>query len=613
MKKHVLIGLALMLLCFITGGVYIVISMQVVTQKLENVVSFHQVEALRQSLETRVKMVQSDLLLQGSPHARSFDDTVSMIETMETAAGICLGCHHSPAVTSQLEGLQQRVDHYMGLLSRALTMRANNERLENARIQAFNEGENLLKGITALSIASAEKIALRINTVNRDITAAKHLLITCIVLGPITILLITMFFLKRFTGSFDTLMTAVRNLDRGDLNYRIVDDTLKDEFRTLANSFNGMAASLQEEQSKFESVYKLYQTMFEAAGDAIMITGIDHAASGRIISANQAAADLYGYPINELLGMDIVKLLPAGKAEQFKARTKSVLAGEWSNQKVHRRKKDGTLITIDLSMGLLRLGEQDCILSFCRDITERLKVEEEMQRANQMILVGQMAAGLAHEIKNPLAGIKVSLEVLAEDLELQPEDKELFARVINEANRMEKLLKNLLNYARPPQPQFDLIDINQLLGKALKNAETATSGRKDLTVHFQSDFAAELPRVEADSSQMQQVFLNILLNAVDAIETKGTIAVTSRVEGENHIRIQISDTGKGMPEAALEKIFTPFFTTKSKGTGLGLSICKRLIEQHEGKIVVASQAGQGTSFIMTLPLIQQNQELLHES
>jgi two-component system sensor histidine kinase AtoS len=435
---------------------------------------------------------------------------------------------------------------------------------------------------------------------------------TCIVLGPIAILWITAFFLKRFTGSVNTLLSATNTLEQGNLDFRIDDQTLKDEFCILANSINGMALSLQEERKKLASMYQLHQTLFESSGDAIMITSLEGDRSGRIISANTAASKLYGYSSDELLEMNVVGLVPEGKVDQFQERVKTVIDGGWSHQRVYRVRKDGTRFPIDLSMGMLTLEGQKHVLSFCRDITDQLHAEEELQRANQMALVGQMAAGLAHEIKNPLAGIKISLDVLADELELQLEDKELFARIINEVGRMEKLLRSLLNYARPPQPQFDLVDINQLLGSSLKNAEVAAAGKSNLTVRFQSYFAEDLPLVEVDTAQMQQVFLNILLNAVDAIEAEGTITVSTHAEGDDHFRIQISDTGKGMPEAALEKIFTPFFTTKTKGTGLGLSICKRLIEQHDGKIVVTSQIEESTSFIMTLPLEQKNRESLHE-
>jgi two-component system sensor histidine kinase AtoS len=292
-----------------------------------------------------------------------------------------------------------------------------------------------------------------------------------------------------------------------------------------------------------------------------------------------------------------------------------VLAGGWTHQRTRRQRKDGQLIDVDLSMGLLQMDGQKFMLTFCRDITEQLHAEEEMQRANQMALCGQMAAGLAHEIKNPLAGVKVSLDVLADDLDLQPEDKELFARITNEINRMEKLLKNMLNYARPPQPQFDLVDMNQLLDNSLKNTAVTVTGRSDLVIDFREDFMADLPRVEADSAQIQQIFLNILLNAVDAIEAVdagGTITTRTSMTGEDCIRIEISDTGKGMPDTALKKIFNPFFTTKTKGTGLGLSICKRLVEQHNGNLEVESHIDKGTAFIITLPLTQKHREYMHE-
>lgn len=227
-------------------------------------------------------------------------------------------------------------------------------------------------------------------------------------LGPLAILLITAFFLKRFTGSVNTLLNATNTLEQGNLGYRIDAHTLKDEFRILAKSFNGMATSLHEERKKLATMYNLYHAMFESSGDAIMITSFAGEHAGQIISANEAASRLYGYSNAELLGMNITCLIPQDKVEQFHERIKSVFDGSWSHQRVHRIRKDGTRIPVDLGMGMLMLDGRKHVLSFCKDITEQLHAEEELQRANQMALVGQMAAGLAHEIKNPLAGIKVS-------------------------------------------------------------------------------------------------------------------------------------------------------------------------------------------------------------
>ncbi|MBE0501806.1 MAG: PAS domain S-box protein, partial [Desulfuromonadales bacterium] len=463
MKKNVLLCLALMLFCFITGGVYIVLSIQTGTANLEKALSFHQVEFLRKNLQLQIKAVQSDLLLQGSPHANNLNSITALIENMENAADICLNCHHSEETSKKLGALEDAVEVYMKQLSRTLTLRANNVRLENARMLAFTQGESLLQTVEFLSVASADKISERIKKIHNDINLANNILIACLVLGPLAILLITFFFLRRFTGSISTLVVAAQALERGDLDYRVDDNLLKDEFRLLASAFNGMAASLKDEQQNFKQVHTLYQTLFETAGDAIMITGLENETMGEVISANKAAAELYGYSIDELIGMDIVKLVPEGKAAKFRNHMRSVLSGKWSHQRVKRVNKDGTLLQVDMSMGLLYLGEKKHLLTFCRDISAQLHAEEELHRANQMALVGQMAVGLAHEIKNPLAGIKVSLDVLADDLELQSEDRELFARIVNEINRMEKLLKNLLNYARPPQPHFDLVDINRLL------------------------------------------------------------------------------------------------------------------------------------------------------
>jgi len=607
MRKQVLLGLALMLCCFIAGGVYITLSIKDVTRKLEQVISFHEVEFLRKSLVHHIQAVQSDLLLQGSPHFRGFEASVAIIEAMEDSAHICLSCHHSQETSARLGKLEERVGNYMNLLSQTLTIRANPQHLENSRMAAFSEGENLLKNVASLSTASATKISERITKINRDITATNHFLMTCLVLGPLAIFIITSFFLKRFTGSVGSLVHAAQALESGDLDYRF-DTNLKNEFRTLADSFNGMALSLKNEQEKFQSVHKLYQTLFESAGDAIMITGLENQDLGRIVSANKAAANLYGYEIDEMIGMDVTALVREGKEQKFRERMLSVPSDAWSHERVKRVKKDGTLIQVAMSMGPLYIGDKKHLLTFCRDITEQLHAEEKQQLVNQMALVGQMAAGLAHEIKNPLAGVKVSLDVLADELELPAEDKEVFARIINEINRMEKLLKNLLNYARPPQPHFDLVDMNRLLENSLKNVEMVSSKNADFTIHFEKDFATELPQVEIDSSQIQQVFLNIYLNAVDAMEAEGNITTATAMDGEDCVSIKISDNGKGMSEASREKIFTPFFTTKTKGTGLGLSICKRLVEQHGGSIVVHSQVGVGTSFAITLPLTQRIQE-----
>jgi len=229
-----------------------------------------------------------------------------------------------------------------------------------------------------------------------------------------------------------------------------------------------------------------------------------------------------------------------------------------------------------------------------------------MQQTERLAVVGELAAGLAHEVKNPLAGIKVSIEVLANELTLEQEDREVFLRIINEIYRIETLLKSLLSYARPPEPETAPLDLHQLLDTTIKSAgysliNPANTAKLIKEIEIVKDFSPELPPVIADRGQIQQVFLNLMLNAIDAIPAKGTITITTKKESNHTVQISITDTGKGMSPENMNKIFNPFFTTKPKGTGLGLAICKRLIELHNGTIHVSSTPGEGTTFYITIP------------
>jgi signal transduction histidine kinase len=228
-----------------------------------------------------------------------------------------------------------------------------------------------------------------------------------------------------------------------------------------------------------------------------------------------------------------------------------------------------------------------------------------MQRAEQMTVVGQMATGLAHEIKNPLAGIKASMEVLSEELTLSDEDRAVLVRVIEEVRGIESLMKSLLNFAKPPTPQLMTADINNILNKTVDFSlqYPALSSKDPNKINIIKDLDNSLPETMADPMQLQQVFLNLFLNASEAMTNGGALTVKTSHDGQtNSIKIEISDTGKGIEQEMMEKIFQPFFTTKSKGTGLGLSITKQLVEQHGGTISLSTNPGEGTTFEIILPI-----------
>jgi two-component system sensor histidine kinase AtoS len=440
----------------------------------------------------------------------------------------------------------------------------------------------------------------RSKSLYRDITRVKHLIIFLVIVGPIAILFITAYFLKRFTGSVDTLVQASDILKDGNLDYHI-DKELKYEFKQVAESFNSMSHALKLQRDDLQAARTLYQTLFESAGDGIFILDLSEERQGQIISANPAAAAMHGYQDEELPGMNIADV---SCDDECPERLQCALSGSWMHYDVERRKKNGELFSAEVSVGQLNLGEHKYALIFSRDVTQRKKEEADLLRANQMALVGEMAAGLAHEIKNPLAGIKVTLEVLADELELNDEDQDLFVRVINETNRVEKLLKGLLNYARPPKLHCEPFDVNQLLDSSIHTMAVAGKTSSPKGVEFVKNFASGLPSLDADSSQLQQVVLNIFLNAIESMPEGGQIDVSTRQVDADSLEINITDTGKGIPEGVLGNIFQPFMTTKSKGTGLGLAICKRIVEEHGGMIEANGHLPEGTRFTILLPLQQ---------
>lgn len=241
---------------------------------------------------------------------------------------------------------------------------------------------------------------------------------------------------------------------------------------------------------------------------------------------------------------------------------------------------------------------------------------QKLQQTERLAVVGELAAGMAHEIKNPLAGIKVSVEVLNQDLELDQEDREVFLGVINEVDRINGLLNSLLSYARPPKPAIVSFDVKEILDATIQAAQYSLKSpgyeaeQKHKEVNFVKDYDPDVPEIVADPAQLQQVFLNLLLNAIDAIPEQGTVTAQTRKFPNETVEISIIDTGKGVDRQDLDKVFNPFFTTKSNGTGLGLAVSRRLVEQHSGGsiTVVNNPYGMGVTFTVTLPIKPQPED-----
>lgn len=224
---------------------------------------------------------------------------------------------------------------------------------------------------------------------------------------------------------------------------------------------------------------------------------------------------------------------------------------------------------------------------------------QKMQRTEQMVVLGEIAAGLAHEIKNPIAAINVSIEVLLEELDISEEDRAVLLKVAEEVKRIDLLIRGLLNFARPSAPRYTVVDLNKSLERT---AGLITKHPSFSSINIVKDYDEGIPEVLADPMQLQQIFLNLLLNSVEAMPAGGTITLrTSHRPETGFVEVEVSDSGKGISEGVLGNIFKPFFTTKSHGTGLGLAITKQIVEQHGGTIVASNHSSGGLCFRIHLP------------
>jgi signal transduction histidine kinase len=227
----------------------------------------------------------------------------------------------------------------------------------------------------------------------------------------------------------------------------------------------------------------------------------------------------------------------------------------------------------------------------------------QMERADRLASIGEMAAGIAHEVKNPLTGIASAITIINDDFSPDDPRKEILGEVLEQVKRLDKTVNDLLFFGKPTEPEPVCTDLNSVLRKTLIFASQhrgSKGGMIDKVLELQDD----LPPVYVDPKQIQQVLLNLILNAIQAMQNGGVLSIKTalvHVNTKPWVTISIADTGPGIPEQILGKIFTPFFTTKAQGTGLGLAICHKLVTQQGGGIRVESEDGKGTVFYIELP------------
>lgn len=605
MKKRLIYSLSLLFLFFITGVGISILHTHNVTKSLESIVNLHRIELIRKNLLINLQTVQSNLYTIGTAFGKELDVIVENVSAMDSSIQSCTGCHHSEEMTARLKETGEIIEHYKAAISSFITSTENPARIERLKMVAVGIGDHLLTKIQEMTFITDRTLTAKTIESIREVNKSRYILFITILLSFFTCVIIAIILTKKITRPVNELVKAVREIRLGNLDYKISYQD-KTEFGDLANSFNEMAFALLENIKEIEESEKKYRELFENAKDAIFIIDAEGKDIGRIVAANRAAAEMHGYSIKDMLSLNIKDLDVKEDAEKADARIKEILKGKSLTFELKHHRKDGSIFPVEATASLLELKGHKYILAFDRDISERKQAEERLMRAETMKICGELTTSLAHEIKNPLAGIKGSMQLFSETAKLSDAERDLLQMSIGEVKRIESLIKDILNFAKPPKPQFSTVDINYLLDSVL--AFSLQSIRTN-SLHVIKDFDSRLPHIIADPMQLNQSFLNLILNAVEEMTDGGTLTVKTLYDAlENSIHVIISDTGKGIEKESIEQIFTPFFTTKHKGTGLGLAITKQLIEQHGGIISFKNNPDRGATFIISLPVNQERGE-----
>ncbi len=362
---------------------------------------------------------------------------------------------------------------------------------------------------------------------------------------------------------------------------------------------------LVKKEVDYEALEVINKNIVQSIGSGLITVDGD----GLITSYNRAAEEITGYRLEDVYMEPVEKIFSHFSPPHVSVMgdgnlSQSVLQTRWDTT---FQRSDGREIYLGFSQSFLKnnLGEEIGRIFSFQDLTKLREMQEEVKRSEKLASIGQLAAGIAHEIRNPLASMSGSIQLLREEVDLGPDQKRLMDITLRETDRLNTLIKDFLGFARPPPNSYRQVDLSQTLRETVEVFKTSLRGRDSIV------FSLSLPEtlfVEMDCEKIKQVFWNLFNNALEAMPDGGRLQVetisSNGLQVNKKIEIRVTDNGVGIDEGELTKIFDPFYTTKEEGTGLGLATVYRIIESHQGSIWVESAKGAETTFIIRLPLRQ---------
>lgn len=382
---------------------------------------------------------------------------------------------------------------------------------------------------------------------------------------------------------------------------------------------------LQAQKALAESEQR-YRQLFEKAGEAVFVLRPQGDDGACIVQANQAAAEMHGYSVDELIGMSITNLNTPEAAEGFARRNRRMLAGEWIHEEISHVKRDGTPFQTEISAGPIDIGGQRYVLAFYRDISDRKRIEAEkasleiqIRQANKMEAIGTLASGIAHDFNNILSATSGYTEL---SIPLAPPGSILSKNLhkIQQANqRAAELVRHILSLSREKEAAAQVLQPKLIINEAVKLLRASLPSTIDIQQKIESE-----AYILGDPAQVHQIIMNLCVNAGHAMEASGGVMSISLTDEEldsdftrqyvhlspgRYVVLLVADTGYGIPGEIIDKVFDPYFTTKSldKGTGLGLAVVSGIVNNYRGEITVESEVGKGTRFTLFLPAVAAEQ------
>jgi len=421
---------------------------------------------------------------------------------------------------------------------------------------------------------------------------------------------------RRLTQPLEDLQEGTQRLAAGELGHRLPVKR-RDEFGDLAEYFNKMAAALALSTQSLEASKRAYRELFDNANDLVFTTNLDMV----LTSVNRAAQQFFGFDSRELVGTSLYPLLAPEDTERLRVQEELAVPGDpRPSFEAAFVGRSGNTSTFEVVSRWLTEAESPVgIHAIARDVTDRrerelatVRFREQLHQAEKLRALGEMAAGVAHNFNNLLTVILMNAELLALREDVSTSVREEAERIVESARSCSAIVRRIQTFGRPTDPdRTDQVDLSKVVREVvdLTTPKWKTEPeRRGCSIHIETDLA-QVPLIETPGSAWQEILSNLIFNAVDALPEGGIIGISTRCEA-GQIELSVADTGIGMDEETRRRVFEPFFTTKGaeSGTGLGLSTVWGLVRDMGGRVRLESQPGSGTTFVISMPLIETNSE-----